>query len=249
MKPSDEKAFLDKVVDTYVTSTSPQDRWIKNLAVRVAAPFIPKGASVLEFGCCDGYMTSLIAERAARLTVIDGSATFIEIAKKKVSTDVTFIHSLFEEYQPEITFDFIFATYVLEHVTDSIEFLKVAKRLLNPYGRLYIVVPNARALSRQMARHMGLIDDLFGLTKNDINHGHRRVYDRQTLSKDLSIAGLVEIAQGGLMLKPLADFQMDQMFSVGIIAEKQVEGMFKLGLEYPDLAGSLFSVCQCDLAI
>jgi hypothetical protein len=95
-----------------------------------------------------------------------------------------------------------------------------------------------------MARHMGIIEDLFGLTKNDINHGHRRVYDRQKLSQDLARAGLVEVAQGGLMLKPLADFQMDAMYNAGIIGESQVEGMYKLGLEYPDLAGSIFSVCR-----
>lgn len=244
MNDSSEKAFLDKVVDTYVTSTSPQDRWIKTLAIRVASPYIREDSTVLEYGCCDGFMTSLIEKRSTNLTVVDGSATFITMARQKVPENVKFVHALFEEYQPSQRYDFIFATYVLEHVADAIAFLKAARTLLNPSGRLFVVVPNARALSRQLARHMGLIDDLFGLTQNDKNHGHRRVYDRQTLSKDLSAAGLQEIAQGGLMLKPLADFQMDQMFAANIIGDQQVEGMYKLGLEYPDLAGSLFSVCQ-----
>lgn len=48
---------------------------------------------------------------------------------------------------------------------------------------------------------------------------------------------------GGLMLKPFADFQMNAMFAGGILGATQLEGLYQLGLEYPDLAGSLFSIC------
>lgn len=240
----DEKAFLESVTHTYVTSESAQDRLIKSLAVRTFKPFICSDGSGLEFGCCDGYMTSLIAPLCGSLTVVDGSQTFINMARKHVPVKIKFEHALFEEFNPDRKFDYIFATYVLEHVLDSIGFLKHARRLLSDRGLLFIVVPNARAMSRQIARHMGLIDDLFALTQNDINHGHRRVYDRISLSKVISDAGLQQVSQGGLLLKLLADFQMDKMIETGIIAEPQVEGLYKMGLEYPDFSGSLFSVCK-----
>jgi len=239
-----EMAFLESVIHTYVMSDSPQDRLIKTLAVRTFQPYMRPDKRALEFGCCDGFMTGLIAEHVDQLTVVDGSKTFIEMAKKRVPNNVEFVHSLFEDFEPSHKFDYIFATYVLEHVNDAIGFLKVAGRLLAEDGMLFIVVPNARALSRQLARHMGMLDDLFALTPNDINHGHRRVYDRISLNRDIEAAGLLQVGQGGLLLKLLADFQMDKMIETGIIAAPQIEGLYKMGLEYPDLAGSLFSVCR-----
>lgn len=242
----DEKSFLESVIQTYVTSESAQDRLIKSLAIRTFKPFIRSDGSGLEFGCCDGYMTSLIAPLCDDLTVVDGSQTFINMARKRVPAEVNFEHVLFEEFNPGKKFDYIFATYVLEHVSDAIGFLRHARNLLSDHGLLFIVVPNARAMSRQIARHMGLIDDLFALTQNDINHGHRRVYDRISLNKDIGAAGLQQVSQGGLLLKLLADFQMDKMIEAGIVAEPQIEGLYKMGLEYPDFAGSLFSVCKAE---
>lgn len=241
-----EKAFLESVTKTYVTSESAQDRLIKSLAIRTFKPFIRPNGSGLEFGCCDGYMTSLIAPLCDNLTIVDGSQTFINMARKRVPAEVNFEHALFEEFNPGKKFDYIFATYVLEHVSDSIGFLLHARNLLSDDGLLFIVVPNARAMSRQIARHMGLIGDLFALTENDINHGHRRVYDRISLNKDIGAARLQQVSQGGLLLKLLADFQMDKMIEAGIIADPQIEGLYKMGLEYPDFAGSLFSVCKVE---
>jgi SAM-dependent methyltransferase len=153
---------------------------------------------------------------------------------------------LFEDYNPGKQFDYVFATYVLEHVNDAVDFLKIASRMLNERGLLFIVVPNARALSRQLARHMGLLESVYTLTPNDINHGHRRVYDRFLLNCDIESAGLKQVAQGGLLLKLLADFQMDQLINTHILEEPQIEGLYKMGLEYPDLAGSLFAVCSAN---
>ena len=244
--PKDEMKFLESVINTYVTSDSSQDRLIKSLAIRTFKPYInQKGPRrTLEFGCCDGFMTSLISDMVDDLTVVDGSQTFIDIASKKVNNDVKFVHTLFEDFNPDKKFDYIFATYVLEHVNDSVGFLSLVKNLLNENGLLFLVVPNARALSRQLARHMGLLEDLYALTPNDINHGHRRVYDRVLLDRDIDKVGLVQVGQGGLLLKLLADFQMDKLIDSGVLGEQQQEGLYKMGLEYPDLAGSLFSICK-----
>lgn len=239
-----EMVFLESVTHTYVTSDSSQDRLIKTLAVRTFQPYMRPNKRALEFGCCDGFMTGLIAGYVDQLTVVDGSQTFIEMAKKRVPAKVEFVHSLFEDFAPDHKFDYIFATYVLEHVSDAIGFLKMASRLLAEDGLLFLVVPNARAFSRQLARHMGILDDLFTLTPNDINHGHRRVYDRISLNRDIEAASLLQVGQGGLLLKLLADFQMDKMIETSIIANPQIEGLYKMGLEYPDLAGSLFSICR-----
>lgn len=243
-KQENELAFLESVTHTYVTSASAQDRLIKTLAVRTFAPYIKQERRALEFGCSDGFMTGLIRQHVKNLTVVDGSQTFIEIAKKKVPADVKFVHSLFEEFRSDRSFDYIFATFVLEHVDDAVSFLKLSRDLLSDDGLLFLVVPNARALSRQLARHMGLLKSLYELTPNDVNHGHRRVYDRALLNRDLEAAGLLQVSQGGLLLKLLADFQMDKMLDSEILGASQTDGLYKMGLEYPDLAGSLFAVCK-----
>lgn len=239
-----EMDFLESVIGTYVTSESPQDRLIKTLAVRTFKPYMRAHGNALEFGCCDGFMSGLIAPLCDTLIVIDGSKSFIEMAKRRVPPNVEFVHTLFEDYAPRRRFDYIFATYVLEHVGDAVNFLTLAGSLLDEHGLLFLVVPNARALSRQLARHMGLLESLYTLTPNDINHGHRRVYDRITLTRDIEAAGLHQLGQGGLLLKLLADFQMDKLIDTDILGEAQQEGLYKMGLEYPDLAGSLFSVCS-----
>jgi len=241
---NDERDFLEGLTQTYVTSESPQDRLIKSLAVRTFEPFIQQDGSALEFGCCDGYMTSLIAALCKRLVVVDGSKTFIEMARARVPAGVDFVNALFEEFNTDKRFDYIFATFVLEHVVDAIGFLSHARSLLSERGLLFIVVPNARAMSRQIARHMGLIDDLFALTENDKHHGHRRVYDRTLLNRDIQAAHLQQVSQGGLLLKLLADFQMDKLIEMEVLGEQQQEGLYRMGLEYPDFAGCLYSICK-----
>lgn len=243
-QPQDEKAFLDALVDTYVTSESPQDRVIKGLAVRAFAPFLGGRSSALELGCSDGYMTSLLAPRFDEFVVVDGSRHFLEVARARNPDGVEFVHSLFEEYSPDRRFDCVFACYILEHVQDPVALIARIGGLLEDDGVLCLVVPNARALSRQLACRMGLLEDPYALTPNDIRHGHRRVYDRRLIDRDIAAAGLVQVAQGGLMMKPFADFQMDAMFEHGILGDAQVDGLYALGLEYPELAGSLFSVCR-----
>ena len=45
--------------------------------------------------------------------------------------------------------------------------------------------------------------------------GHRRVYDRILLNRDIEAAGLEQVSSGGLLLKLLADFQMDKLIDTG----------------------------------
>ncbi len=239
-----EREFLERVASTYTTNNSPQDDVIRGLALRTFKQYMAPKGKALEFGCDDGAMTQLISNEVERLTVVDGAMSFIERAKSRNLENVVFIHSLFEEFRTDEKYDYIFASYVLEHVVDVQVFLKRAYEALADSGYLFIVVPNARAMSRQLARHMGLINDLYALTENDLNHGHRRVYDRVLLDQDLNMAGFQQVGQGGLMLKMLADFQMNKLFELEILSERQVEGLYKMGLEYPDFAGSLYSVCK-----
>jgi 2-polyprenyl-3-methyl-5-hydroxy-6-metoxy-1,4-benzoquinol methylase len=242
---SSETEFLNKKSQTYVAGQSAQDNLIRELAVETFQPFIePKKG--LELGCSDGYMTQLLSGQLKQLDVVEGSENFIKKAKERDLHNVSFFHCLFEEFKPVKQYDYIFLCYVLEHVYDVEKILKIAHRALHPDGLLFVVVPNSRALSRQLAYHMGLIPDLKELTQNDFDHGHRRVYDRVSLNRDLENSGFAAIAQGGIMLKLLADFQMDRLIDMGVLQKPQLSGLYKLGFEYPDLCGSLYSICRIE---
>ena len=206
----DELAFLERVYHTYTVDTSSQTNAMRRLALRTFRPHI-SGGRVLELGCSDGFMTSELASMATHLDVVDGSKAFLAKARERDIKNVQFHFGLFENYDSDFRYDHIVASYILEHVGNPIQILKNCARLLAPGGKVYVVVPNARALSRQLAQHMGLLSGLKELTENDRNHGHRRVYDRAALNVDIEAAGLSQIQQGGLMLKILADFQMDKL--------------------------------------
>lgn len=238
-----EKKFLNRKSKTYVAGRSLQDNLIRELVYRTFEPYI-SGKLGLEFGCSDGYMTQLLAKRLDMLEVLEGSKYFIDKAKKRDLKNVKFIHSLFEEFKPVKRYNYVFLCYVLEHVHDVAGLLNIVKESLQPDGLLFVVVPNAHALSRQLAYQMGLIERLEELTQNDLNHGHRRVYDRVSLNRDLESQGFTCIAQGGVMLKFLADFQMDKLLEIGVLKHSQIDGLYKLGMQYPEFCGSLFSICK-----
>jgi hypothetical protein len=64
------------------------------------------------------------------------------------------------------------------------------------------------------------------------------------LNRELRSAGFETVAEGGLMLKILADFQLDELIDDGTLQQSHIDGLYRLGLEYPDLCGSLFSICR-----
>lgn len=243
--PHDERAFLQSVRETYQRGSA-QDRAIRELAVRTFAPYIEPDFRALQLGYSEGIDSALLSRLVAVFDVVEGEPSFAEMARLAAREGSKVYECLFEDFAlPDDVprYDAVFALYVLEHVLHPPDVLRLARAVLKPGGRLFVVVPNARALSRQLALHMGLIDGLYALTQNDHNHGHRRVYDRAALNRELESNGFRLMAQGGLMLKLLADFQMDQLFAHGILGDAQVDGLYRMGLEYPDLCGSLFAVC------
>lgn len=240
---SSEKEFLEEKSQTYMAGKSLHDNVMRELVVQTFKPFI-NGKIGLELGCSDGYMSELISKELEHLDIVEGSENFIKKAKERNLQNVSYFRCLFEEFKSVKQYDYVFACYILEHVSDVAETMKTVRSVLSPDGLLFVVVPNSQALSRQLAYHMGIIPDLKALTQNDLNHGHRRVYDRCSLNRELDKDGFVTIAQGGIMLKFLADFQMDKLYEIGILQAPQINGLYKLGFQYPDLCGLIYSICK-----
>lgn len=243
----DSFASLEAIGETYAKG-SPQDQVIRGLIVRTFAPYLSTAMNGLQLGYAEGVDTALFAPLLQHLDVVEGNRAFFDAGCADALPDVSMHHNLFETFLPKVenAYDAVFVVYVLEHVEDPVQLLRLARASLKNKGLLFVVVPNAYALSRQLALHMGLLPSLTDLTPRDIEHGHRRVYDRNALAAHLKSAGLHLVAQGGVMLKILADFQLDQLLQQGILGDAQVDGLYSLGHEYPDLCGSLYAVCAAE---
>jgi len=247
-KPDDERRLLDNLSVEY-KNLSLYSEVKKDIILMLVDSFLENGHQKigLQFGCGGGYETEQLSKRLKHLTVVDGSAIFIEEMKvNNQFNNTAFACSLFEEYNFEkikIQYDVIFCNYALEHVFDTQTILQNIKSLLKPNGTLFIVVPNYLALSRQLALKMGLIKKLDELTENDIRHGHRRVYRMSSIIEDITRSGLSVNHAKGIILKILADFQLNKLLGNGTLDRKHIYAMHALAQqndEYAQLADSIF---------
>jgi 2-polyprenyl-3-methyl-5-hydroxy-6-metoxy-1,4-benzoquinol methylase len=204
---------------------------------------LPRGRAI-ELGCYHGDFTRRLVEHYADLTVVEGASDLVEIARMRVDGPVRFIHSRFEDFEPDAPFDAAFLIHTLEHFDAPVAVLGRIRSWLAPRGRLFVAVPNAHAASRQIAVGMGLIPYASAVTEGEHLHGHRRTYSLDVLKNGMVQAGFRIEDSGGIMFKPLANFQLDQCLAQGIIGDTFLEGCYEFGKLYPDLCSSVFAVCS-----
>jgi 2-polyprenyl-3-methyl-5-hydroxy-6-metoxy-1,4-benzoquinol methylase len=211
--------------------------------LRAFQPNLPPGRA-LELGCYHGAFTERLAKIYSDLTVVEGASDLIDVARTRVGQDVRFVLSRFEDFEPAERFDAAFLIHTLEHVEDSVTLLRRIGSWLTPGGRLFVAVPNAYAASRQIAVAMGLIPYATAVTDGEARHGHCRTYCKETLQGDVGAAGLRIVDEGGILFKPLANFQFDRALKDKIVGDDYLNGCFELGKTYPELCASIYVVCS-----
>jgi 2-polyprenyl-3-methyl-5-hydroxy-6-metoxy-1,4-benzoquinol methylase len=219
------------------------DAILRRYMMRTFEPFLVPGKS-LELGCFQGDFTEIIAERLPDLTVVEASDELIEHTRNRLQTKPKFVHSTFEAFRPAEAYDSIFLVHTLEHLDEPVAVLSAINGWLSERGRLFLAVPNANAASRQIAVKMGLISHNAAVTESEATHGHRCTYTLDTLERHAKAAGLKIAQRGGVIFKPLANFQFDQALAAGTISEDYVEGCYQLGMVYPDLCASIYLICE-----
>lgn len=219
------------------------DAILRRYMMQTFEPFLVPGRS-LELGCYKGDFTEILAARLPDLTVVEASDELIAHTRARLAQTPEFIHSTFEAFGPAETYDSIFLVHTLEHLDDPVGVLKSINGWLSDRGRLFLAVPNANAASRQIAVKMGLISHNAAVTESERTHGHRCTYALDTLEHDARAAGLRVAQRGGVIFKPLANFQFDRALADGTIDEAYVEGCYQLGMVYPDLCASVYLICE-----
>lgn len=196
------------------------------------------GDSCLELGPAEGVMTSFLIKRFKNLTVVDGSDVFCKNIEKNFP-EVTVVNSLFEEYELNQQFDTIILGHVLEHVDDPVKVLSKVMKNLKQNGVLIASVPNSNSIHRQAALEMGIIKSVDELSELDLFHGHKRVYNLNSLVEHFKEADLDIVKSGGYWLKPLSNKQIEESWS-----ESMLEAFFVLGERYPDIAAEVYVVAR-----
>ena len=205
-----------------------------------------KNSKVLELGSASGQMTLMLSQEAKQVVAVDGSAEFIKIAQERTrgALNVQFNQSYFESFSLDETFDCLILHHILEHLENPPLLLTKLKAFMHKDSLLAITVPNAHALSRQLAVKMGLLSSVYELTENDRHHGHFRVYDWKTLEEQVVASGFNIIGKHGLSFKLFSDKQNLSMLDAQIIGEEQIKGLWKIGDEFPDVAGAIMIVAK-----
>jgi 2-polyprenyl-3-methyl-5-hydroxy-6-metoxy-1,4-benzoquinol methylase/GNAT superfamily N-acetyltransferase len=219
------------------------DRIVREHLLRRLAPVLKTDGATLEVGAFRGDMTQQLLEYFARLDVIEASSILADEVRARFDDRVHVTTARIEDVAPEKRYQNIFLVHTLEHLDDPVAALSRIATWLDDDGFLFVAVTNANALSRQIAVHMGLIAHNSVVTPGEFEHGHRRTYSLDTLLADVRDAGLRVADFGGVIVKPLANFQFDRALEEGIVGNEYVEACDRLAVVYPDLAASVFACC------
>lgn len=238
-----DKEFQDNAGRKYAYDF---DDVVRSYLMMTLEPFFHTDGKALEIGCFDGMSTLRLAEHFPDLTVLEASGELVEAARARVPGRVAFVHGRIEDSDMEPRFDAIFLVHTLEHLDEPVRALARIRHWLSERGRLFVVVPNAQAASRQIAVRMGLIETNQSVTESERLHGHRRTYSLDTLEHEVRSAGLRVESRGGVMFKPFANFQFDRLIADGIIDKAYIEGCYALGMQYPELTASIYLTCRRD---
>ena len=234
---TDNPKNLDNIYNLYSEEVGFENVLLK-YKIQSIKPHL-KGKRLLDVGCGLGFLCREFADNFDDVVGIDGSSEKINRANQiNAHPNVTYIKTMFEDFNPQNKFDTIIVTNVLEHVGNAIVFLESLKEMLSLSGRIIITVPNATGLHKRIGKHLGLISDYYMLTNADLEKGHQRLYDIEKLKLDVNAASLSVSIIEGILLKPLSHSQMET-WDLEIC-----DALYEIGKELPDYCSSLMAVCE-----
>lgn len=170
--------------------------------------------------------------------IIEGSKEIVNEFKQHTTlpTYVSVRNSLFEEFTTKIKFDAIEMGFVLEHVDDPLFIIKKYVSFLKQNGSVFIAVPNAKSLHRQIGYQAGILDNFYKLSKYDLELGHKRYFDMDSLVKLIIKSGLKIVNIEGIFLKPFSTSQLKSLE----LPPNIIRALCDLGTEYPAISNAIY---------
>jgi 2-polyprenyl-3-methyl-5-hydroxy-6-metoxy-1,4-benzoquinol methylase len=113
-----------------------------------------QGISILDVGCGRGWLGAKLLP-FGKVTGIEPVATVVRYARK-LYPEISFLRSNTDEYLnnfPEVKFDLLVCSEVIEHVQDKERFISALFQLLKPGGSLVISTPRGELRSHWESIH------------------------------------------------------------------------------------------------
>jgi len=165
------------------------------------------GRECLEVGAGEGQITKYLLSKFRHVSAIEPNMDGLAIRHKNLIR----IEDVLEDIEPYCTFDSIVCTNVLEHTVVPEDFLKALKEWGNDETTFFISVPNARSYNRLLGVDTGFLKTPEEVSKQDIDAGHYRMYNIETLRKEIEGAGFKIIESGSMIYKPFPNSIMDKI--------------------------------------
>lgn len=227
--PAAEVRRLNQLAPAYESEIGRLDaRLISYYTFEALRPFVRRQATVLLMGLGNGYLAQRLAAACRRVTVVEGSRALIETIGRR-APQCRFVTALFEQYEPEVPFDLVIGSHILEHLDDPVRILRRTKQWLTKAGAAVFTVPNRWSLHRRIGTTMGLLPTVGSFNERDRALGHRRVYDTAMLERHLRAAGYRRVMIRGYWLKMVPNDKMkawsrsllDAIFQVSLSVPKE----------------------------
>lgn len=227
--------YLDKYKDAYDENFVLDNQLMLNWYPERVSIHV-KGSSLLDLGLGHGYTAIKLAERFKRYLVLEGSKEMIDRFYAKFGVErLDIINTWFENFETEEKFDHIAMGFILEHVENPAFILSKYKKFLSPEGSVFVAVPNGESLHRRFGYEAGLLKDMMGLSKADLDFGHRRVFNVNSLKNLIESQGYRVKNVEGIFLKPITTQQIIDLK----LSDDILQAMLKVGVNYPELCNSI----------
>lgn len=157
------------------------------------------GGRVLDAGCGNGYLASLLAERGFSMAGVNTSAEGVAVARN-AHPHITFLRT--DLIDPPIRlppFDAITCVEVIEHVYAPRQFLANIRRLLQPGSTLVLTTPYHGYLKNLAIAATGKWSGHFNPLWDD---GHITFFTKASLATLLTGAGFVDVTIQGVGRAP-----------------------------------------------
>lgn len=160
----------------------------KNPRIKVMLSMIDnlnlKEKNILDIGCYDGTLLSLIKNRNNAFYGLEASDWGVEKSKGKgINVQKYFFNG--ENNLPSLNefFDAVIIGEIIEHIFDTDFFLEEIKRILKPGGRIVISTPNVASFGRRLLLFFG-INPIIEASPNEADSsGHVRYFTTKSLSQ------------------------------------------------------------------
>ncbi|MEC8712168.1 MAG: bifunctional 2-polyprenyl-6-hydroxyphenol methylase/3-demethylubiquinol 3-O-methyltransferase UbiG [Pseudomonadota bacterium] len=152
----------------------------------------PDGLRVLDIGCGGGLLAEPMARLGARVTGIDATAEAIDAAKAHAAAgglDIDYQCRTAESLaETDALFDVIYASEVIEHVTDRRLFARAISTMLAPGGTVVITTINRTLASLALAKVA--LEHVFRLVPAG-THDPARFVKPAELRSEFAAAGII----------------------------------------------------------